>query len=359
MNRLITATLAGLLALAPAASLAQPPKPAYVTGNPATGALAKASGSQSFTTGDLSGDCTTSATLAVICLKTNGISFGAFATGTDAANLTGTLNLARFGSQTANALLAGPSSGSAAAPSFRALVAADIPSSIITEAKQSLSDVTTANVTSSAHGYAPKSPADATKFLNGATTPTYVQVKDSDLSVSDVTTNNASTSAHGFVPKLPNDATKYYDGTGAFSVPAGGGGGGSLTAAAADASADTTVNSSTFTDITGAFQSLAAGTYLIEADLYFEVQATANIYCRIFNSTDSTSYRQTSLTIISSSFTSGGTMSLRAVPVVLSGTKTVKLQCSVSGGTWSVKKTNTSSGSVSGTPTSLMTVKIG
>jgi hypothetical protein len=92
----------------------------------------------------------------------------------------------------------------------------------VTEAKQSLSDVTTANVTSSAHGYAPKSPADATKFLNGATTPAYAQVKDSDLSVSDVTTNNVTISQHGFAPKAPNDSTKFLDGTGAWTIPPGG-----------------------------------------------------------------------------------------------------------------------------------------
>lgn len=40
-----------------------------------------------------------------------------------------------------------------------------------------------------------------------------------NLVLTDVTTNNATTSAHGFVPKLPNDATKYYDGTGSYSVP--------------------------------------------------------------------------------------------------------------------------------------------
>jgi len=39
----------------------------------------------------------------------------------------------------------------------------------------------------------------------------------------DITTLNVSTSAHGLAPKLPNDATKYLDGTGAYSVPAGGG----------------------------------------------------------------------------------------------------------------------------------------
>lgn len=50
-------------------------------------------------------------------------------------------------------------------------------------------------------------------------------VVESDLGLTDITTGNVSTSKHGFAPKLPNDATKYLDGTGAFSVPAGGGGG--------------------------------------------------------------------------------------------------------------------------------------
>lgn len=41
----------------------------------------------------------------------------------------------------------------------------------------------------------------------------------------DITTLNVSTTAHGLTPKLPNDATKYLDGTGAYTVPPGGGGG--------------------------------------------------------------------------------------------------------------------------------------
>lgn len=49
---------------------------------------------------------------------------------------------------------------------------------------------------------------------------------ESSLALTDITTNNVSTSKHGFAPKLPNDATKYLDGTGAYTVPAGGGGGG-------------------------------------------------------------------------------------------------------------------------------------
>lgn len=63
-------------------------------------------------------------------------------------------------------------------------------------------------------------PSDATKFLNGAIPPAFAQVKDSDLSTSDITTNNVTAAKHGFTPKLPNDATKYLDGTGAYTVPA-------------------------------------------------------------------------------------------------------------------------------------------
>jgi hypothetical protein len=50
------------------------------TGSPANGNLAKFSGSTSVTNDDLSGDCTTSGTLATTCTKTNGTSFGALAT---------------------------------------------------------------------------------------------------------------------------------------------------------------------------------------------------------------------------------------------------------------------------------------
>lgn len=47
---------------------------------------------------------------------------------------------------------------------------------------------------------------------------------EGDLSLTDITTANVSTTKHGFAPKLPNDATKYLDGTGSYSVPSGGGG---------------------------------------------------------------------------------------------------------------------------------------
>jgi hypothetical protein len=48
-------------------------------------------------------------------------------------------------------------------------------------------------------------------------------VTDANMTTSDITTNDVSTSKHGFVPKAPNDATKFLDGTGVLGVPAAGG----------------------------------------------------------------------------------------------------------------------------------------
>ena len=40
---------------------------------------------------------------------------------------------------------------------------------------------------------------------------------ESSLSITDILNNNVSTTAHGFAPKLPNDASRFFDGTGAYS----------------------------------------------------------------------------------------------------------------------------------------------
>lgn len=98
---------------------------------------------------------------------------------------------------------------------------ADPTASPVVEGDIALTDITTNDVVSTKHGFAPKAPADATKFLNGAATPVYAQVKDSDLALTDITTNNASATKHGFVPKLLNDPTKFYDSTGNFSTAGG------------------------------------------------------------------------------------------------------------------------------------------
>lgn len=73
--------------------------------------------------------------------------------------------------------------------------------------------------------------------------PAWDQVTDADLSTSDVTTNDVSTTKHGFAPKAPNDATKFLDGTGAWTVPAGSGGG------ALDDLTDVTITSPSTNDV--------------------------------------------------------------------------------------------------------------
>lgn len=69
---------------------------------------------------------------------------------------------------------------------------------------------------------ATKNAASATltnKTISGASNT--LSIREVDLSISDVTTGNVSTLAHGFAPKLPNDAAKFLDGTGAYTVPSG------------------------------------------------------------------------------------------------------------------------------------------
>lgn len=55
---------------------------------------------------------------------------------------------------------------------------------------------------------------------------TVAQVSDADLSVTDVTTNNVTSSAHGFAPKGDGTTTKFLNANGAYSTPAAGGGSG-------------------------------------------------------------------------------------------------------------------------------------
>ncbi len=55
------------------------------TGTPISGNLAMFSGGTSITNSNLSGDCTTSGTLAITCLKTNGVAFGNLATANGAS----------------------------------------------------------------------------------------------------------------------------------------------------------------------------------------------------------------------------------------------------------------------------------
>lgn len=54
-------------------------------------------------------------------------------------------------------------------------------------------------------------------------------VTDASIVFSDITTGNVSVVKHGFAPKAPNDATKFLNGVGVYSVPSGGASGGAIT----------------------------------------------------------------------------------------------------------------------------------
>lgn len=73
----------------------------------------------------------------------------------------------------------------------------------------------------------PTTDGNANEFLqtDGSGVSTWAVVTDALLSTSDITTNNVSTTKHGFAPKAPNDATKFLNGVGAWAVPSGGGSG--------------------------------------------------------------------------------------------------------------------------------------
>lgn len=93
----------------------------------------------------------------------------------------------------------------------------------VTEGYINLADVTTDNVSTTKHGFAPKLPGTSNTVLRGD--GTYAQVAGADLALTDVTTNDVSTTKHGFAPKAPNDTTKFLRGDATWAVPAGGGGG--------------------------------------------------------------------------------------------------------------------------------------
>lgn len=89
-----------------------------------------------------------------------------------------------------------------------------------TDAMISFSDITTGNATASQHGFLPKIPGTTTTFLRGDATFTAVPAdSDATLTTTDITTNNATSSKHGFLPKLPGNTTTFLRGDGTFVIP--------------------------------------------------------------------------------------------------------------------------------------------
>lgn len=90
---------------------------------------------------------------------------------------------------------------------------------VVNDTEIVFTDNTTSDVSTTKHGYAPKAPNDATKFLDG--TGTWDTVKDTDVALADETTQNATTARHGFLKKLSNTATEFMNGAGNWATPSG------------------------------------------------------------------------------------------------------------------------------------------
>lgn len=115
------------------------------------------------------------------------------------------------------------------------------------------------------------------KILNDAITTAKIldaQITEIKLLLADNLTGNVSTTAHGFAPKLSNVATEFLNGVGAYSVPAGGGSEWTTTAVK---SADQDVtNSSTLVDAADLVIAVLAGeVWLIEVLLIYAGDTTA------------------------------------------------------------------------------------
>lgn len=171
-----------------------------------------------------------------------------------------------------------------------------------------------------------------------------VTATDAALSTSDITTNNASASKHGFLPKLPNDATKFLTGTGTYTAP-------SLSALTNNLSADVTMSSAN-TFYTGPSVTLSAGTWLLTGQVHAQ---NSNASQKAFTAKlwDGTTVAVSS----SSNIGSGGFTSfpLSGVIVIASGSPVWKiaLASTGTGGTISAAVDNNSPGNNASTITAI------
>lgn len=138
-----------------------------------------------------------------------------------------------WATETANKVFAGPTSGVPATPAFRLLVAADIPTISLTTMVSGTLPVGnggTGQVSLTVHGVVVGNAASGVSVTaagaantvlhgNGAADPTFSAVVEADITLANNTTNDVSTAAHGFAPKAPNDASLFLNGAAAYSDP--------------------------------------------------------------------------------------------------------------------------------------------
>jgi hypothetical protein len=245
--------------------------------------------------------------------------------------------------------------------------------------------------------FAPAYAAGVKPVVIGATTGQQQQIKSTDtLQLPAATTANASINLpHGTAPTSPTNGDCWTTTAGLYcringttvgplnvgaaisGTPTGGncaswlnsttiqdagaacgGGGGSLTNSIVNVSSNVSISgTSTWTDITGASQSLGAGTWLILANVDASAQGTSGLGVQLYNSTDSAVIDQANVTLISNSFVSGVSISVSSI-VTLSGTKTVKLRCAANNSvTWTVSGAGSVFGTT-GSATNIMFIKI-
>lgn len=198
---------------------------------------------------------------------------------TSAGTLTGSL-----ATQSPNRFFIGPTVGAAAAPTFRAVVAADLGTGTADSTKflrgdltwqTALGSVTSVGLIAPVEFTVSGSPVTAAGSLTltkanqsanlvfagptsgAAAQPGFRSLVEADITLSDVTTNNATTLRHGFMPKLTGNGSDCARGDGSFSTCPGAGTGGDFSTNTTTSAAQQVVVASGAGGKTGTFSTVS------------------------------------------------------------------------------------------------------